>query len=381
MLALPVLTGLGGFFPGLVMFVICWLFMTTTGLLLLEVNVSLGHDVSIISMADKTLGSVGKAVCWVLYLFLFYCLLVAYVAGSGSLLNGVIASAVPISVPDWVGSVLFVLLFGLLVYIGTSAVDHFNRWLMAGLVISYVLLIGAGSSEVKIDLLSHQNWSYSFFMIPVLIISFGFHNIIPSLTTYLKGKTDLLKWTIYIGSALPLLIYVVWEWLVLGTVPIEGEAGLLVALEHGESASEALKKTLGHSWIGTVGQYFAFFALVTSFLAVSLSFVDFLADGLRIKKTHQGKVLLCALVFGPPLVLALSYPTIFLTALNYAGGIGAVILFGAIPAIMVWVSRYRLNISKEKLVPGGKLLLIFVLIFAIAVLGLQISQELGLVSK
>lgn len=381
MLALPVLTGLGGFFPGLAMFVICWLFMTTTGLLLLEVNVSLGHDVSIISMADKTLGSVGKAVCWVLYLFLFYCLLVAYVAGSGSLLNGVIASVVSISVPDWAGSVLFVLLFGLLVYIGTSAVDHFNRWLMAGLIISYVLLIGAGSSEVKTDLLSHQNWSYSFFMIPVLLISFGFHNIIPSLTTYLKGKTDLLKWTIYLGSALPLLIYVVWEWLVLGTVPLEGDAGLLVALEHGESASEALKKTLGQSWIGTVGQYFAFFALVTSFLAVSLSFVDFLADGLRIKKTHQGKVLLCALVFGPPLVLALSYPTIFLTALNYAGGIGAVILFGAIPAIMVWVSRYRLNLSKEKLVPGGKPLLIFVLIFAVAVLSLQISQELGLVSK
>lgn len=380
MLALPILTGLGGFIPGIVMFLICWLFMTTTGLLLLEVNISLGHDVSIISMADKTLGLIGKAVCWIVYLFLFYCLLVAYVAGSGSLLNGVIASIMPISVPEWVGSVLFVILFGILVFLGTGAVDHFNRWLIAGLAISYAILIGIGSAGVKRDLLAHQNWSYSIFMIPVLIISFGFHNIIPSLTTYLKGQSRLLTWTIYIGSAVPLLIYVVWEWLILGTVSLKGEYGLIGSLEQGRSASEALKGTLGNSWIGTFAQYFAFFALVTSFLAVSLSFVDFLADGLKIKKNSKGKILLCVLVLCPPLGLALSYPTIFLKALSYAGGIGAVILFGAMPAIMVWVSRYRHALSKEYLIPGGRLVLVLVIIFAIAVLGLQISQEAGWVS-
>lgn len=377
MLALPILTGIGGFFPGIAMFIICWLFMTTTGLLLLEVNVSLGHEVSIISMADKTLGFMGKAVCWAVYLFLFYCLLVAYVAGSGSLLNGVIASLTEVSVPEWAGSVLFVVLFGILVFLGTGAVDHFNRWLIAGLVISYAVLIGMGSAGVQTDLLAQQNWGYSIFMIPVLIISFGFHNIIPSLTTYLKGQTKLLKWTIYIGSAVPLLIYIVWEWLVLGTVPLKGEYGLIGSLEQGLSASEALKGTLGNSWIGTFAQYFAFFALVTSFLAVSLSFVDFLADGLKVKKSPKGKVLLCAMVLFPPLVLALSYPTIFLKALSYAGGIGAVILFGAMPAIMVWESRYRRGLSKEYLVPGGKFVLAIIIVFALAVLSLQVSQEAG----
>lgn len=381
MLALPVLTGLGGFFPGIVMFVACWLFMITTGLLLLEVNVSLDKDVSIISMADRTLGLPGKIISWVVFLFLFYCLLVAYVAGSGALFNSVLNTVLGSVFPDWIGSALFVLLFGTLVFLGTGAVDHFNRWLIIGLAISYVLLIGAGSSQVNMELLNFQDWSYSLFMVPVLVISFGFHNMIPSLTTYLNGDVSLLKKVIYIGSSIPLLIYLIWEWLVLGTVPLSGENSFCTAIEQGLSASDILKRTLGNSWIGTIAQYFAFFALVTSFLAVALSFVDFLADGMKIKKTPKGKLFLCCMVLIPPLLLSFSYPHVFLTALNYAGGIGTVLLFGALPAFMVWKSRYRLYISRKKLVPGGKCLLIVVIFFAFGVLGLQISQEAGWIEK
>ena len=38
MLGLPILTGLAGFYPTLVMFFLAWAFMTTTALLLVEVN-------------------------------------------------------------------------------------------------------------------------------------------------------------------------------------------------------------------------------------------------------------------------------------------------------------------------------------------------------
>src|SRR5688572_4400078 len=85
MLGLPVLSAAAGFIPSFVLFVLCWLFMVVTGLLLLEVNLLFTEEVSIISMAGRTLGKVGQAVGWVCFLFLFYCLMVAYVAGSGVL--------------------------------------------------------------------------------------------------------------------------------------------------------------------------------------------------------------------------------------------------------------------------------------------------------
>ncbi len=56
MLGLPVLTALAGFQPSVVMFVIAWLFMTTTGLLLTEVNIAFGDKAGIVTMAERTLG-------------------------------------------------------------------------------------------------------------------------------------------------------------------------------------------------------------------------------------------------------------------------------------------------------------------------------------
>ena len=71
MLALPILTGLGGFFPALVIYVLCWLFMATTALLFVEVFLWSPKEVNIISMAEMTMGGVGKVIAWILYLFLF----------------------------------------------------------------------------------------------------------------------------------------------------------------------------------------------------------------------------------------------------------------------------------------------------------------------
>lgn len=385
MLALPVLTGPGGFTPAIAMFLLCWLFMTTTGLLLLEVNLACGEKVSIITMAEKTLGKPGKWIVWAVWALLFYSLLVAYVAASGALLANVLQSILHTSVPDWVGSLIFVLFFGYLVYLGTSAVDYFNRFLMIGLVISYVLLIGLGALDVKKELLMRREWSYTFFMLPILIISFGFHNIVPSLVPYLKGHAKSLKWSLYVGSAIPLCIYIVWEWMVLGIVPVSGEYGLIASLKNGSAATDALRGTIGNAWIATIAEYFAAFALITSFLAVALSFVHFLADGLKVKSNaNEGRArenkYLCLLVFTPPFVFAILSPHIFLTALNYAGGI-AVILFGIMPALMAWKMRSQNKRAYEILVPGGRVILVTIISFALFVFILEFSNEFGLLEN
>ena len=84
MLGLPIVTGIAGFFPSLVMFLVAWLFMTTTALLLLEALSWFNKPVNLLSIVEYTLGRVGKVVCWILYLFLFYALLVAYMSTSGN---------------------------------------------------------------------------------------------------------------------------------------------------------------------------------------------------------------------------------------------------------------------------------------------------------
>jgi tyrosine-specific transport protein len=367
MLGLPVLSALAGFVPSVFTFLICWLFMVTTGLLLLEVNSWFSEEVSIVTMAEKTLGPIGKAVSWLVFLFLFYSIMVAYVAASGSLVTDFIERFTSLYVHNWVGSLIFCLLFGLLIYLGTGAVDQFNRFLMLGLIIAYVCLVVMGAGHVDTSLLRHQDWKATTVVVPAVIISFGFHNLIPSLKTYFNGHLRPLKWAIVIGSAIPLLIYLIWEWLILGIVPLEEFRG---ALNQGEMATQALKAAVGSSWILDVAEVFAFFAIITSFLSVALSFVDFLADGLSIEKSPKGKVLLNAFVLLPPFIFALFYPSIFLMALNYAGGFGAVILFGVLPALMVWKGRYQQHMNFPEIVPGGKPVLLTVMSIAVAIMAL-----------
>ncbi|MBT3394570.1 MAG: tyrosine transporter [Waddliaceae bacterium] len=373
MLALPILTGAAGYAPSLTMFLVIWAFMTYTALLLAEVNLWYGKDVSIISMAERTLGRYGKGIAWAVYLFLFYSLTVAYVALSGEIFTGFIADITGIPVPHWAVSLFFVVLFGVIIYRGTKTVDVFNRTLMFGLVIAYAALVVFGMPHVDGKMLSHASWGVAPWIVPVIITSFGFHNIIPTLTTYLRGDVHKLRTVIIVGSIIPLFVYLIWESIILGIIPVEG---LVAALREGHSTAYVVKGVVGGMYFTLAAQTLAFFAIVTSLLGVGISFVDFLADGLKIKKDRKGKVALCFMVLALPYFLAISYPAVFFTALTYAGGYGAVILFGILPAAMVWSGRKK-GLSLKKPLPGGKKALIAVIAFAVTVIAFQTAQECG----
>lgn len=377
MLGLPILSGLAGFLPTTVLFFLCWLFMAATGLLLLEVNLWFEENVSIISMAQRTLGPVGAFAAWGGFLFLFYALMVAYISGSGEMIAEFIQEYTGIPMTGWEGRLISSLIFGWAVYMGTKTVDWLNRFLMLGLIASYVLLVAFGIGHVKIEYLKHAEWFSIYMVIPAMIISFGYHNLIPTLRTYMKGDVSRLRLSILIGSLVPLIFYLLWEWLILGLIPVEGENNFSQALNQGDLPTQVLKATVGNSVVIEAARLFAFFALVTSFLGVALSFVDFLADGLHIKKTPWGKILLCTLVIAFPFLFALAYPKIFFTALNHAGGFGAVILFGILPAAMAWSGRYHRKIQAQRLLPGGKLALAAIFLFSCAVIAIQILQNFG----
>lgn len=358
MLGLPVLSAKAGFVPSAIFFVLIWLFMMTTGLLLLEVNLWFqGKDVSIVTMAKETLGKGGQAAVWLLFCYLFYSIMIAYVAGSGSLLSGV-AGDFGVLLPKWLGSVVFTIFFGILIYFGTEFVDWCNRLLMVGLIASYVSLLIFGGPYIEPKLLVRNDWSDVMIVIPAMVISFGFHNLVPSLTTYVRGNVKKLTLVIAIGSFIPLIIYLLWEGLILGIVP---EFHFQAALDSGEIATLALKNVVHSRAVLLFAAHFAFFALISSFLSVALSFLDFLADGLQVKKDAKGKLFLSFLTLMPPFILAMIYPGIFLKALSYAGAFGATLLFGIIPALMVWSGRYRLKIASARVVPGGKAVLCLII--------------------
>ncbi len=377
MFALPILTGISGFMPSFGMFLIAWLFMTTTALLLIEVNSWFDGPVNLISMVKHTLGPVGKTICWFLYLFLLYSLLVAYMSAIGKHTAAFSLRVLSLSIPDWAGTLFFVILFGWIVYWGTRSVDLMNRWLMVGQIIAFISLVGLCMQHIQPKLLEYTSPKYSVLALPVLIVSFGFHNVIPSLTDYMKGDIKRVRQAIIIGSLFTLGIYMIWEVITLGVLPMGGSLGIMASYLNDTDASQALYNFLGSSYVGSFAQALAFFAILTSFLAQTLSMVHFLRDGFKFKSKHLKGVGVCVIALFPPFVFSTLYPQLFFQALSFAGGGCAVVLFGIMPVLMMWKGLYRRKMDKSHLVVGGKPVLLLILSFASFIFFYQLTTMFG----
>jgi tyrosine-specific transport protein len=375
MLGLPLVIAAAGFIPSSLAFITCWIFMASTGLLLLEANLWFGEGIHLMTLAERTLGKSAKIFVTLCFGFLFYCLLVAYLGGGGELIAEFLGHYFGFALEPFYGSLALVLIFGVVLYKGTAEVDVVNRFLMIGLGVSYAGLVILGVPHVQMEHLKSSSWDYAIPALPAMIISFGYHNLVPSLTTYLKGNARSLRFAILVGSAIPLVFYLIWDGIILGMLASHND--IQGAIDSGSMITKLVRETVGSSYVVDFMHFFAFFALVTSFLGVSMSFVDFLADGLKIKKTHSGSLILVAMVLLPPCIFAYLYPSIFLTALNYAGAFGAVLLFGVIPVLMVWKGRYIEKRVGVRFVPGGKITLIILGAFALFVFFMQLKNELG----
>ena len=359
MLALPVVTGLAGFIPSLFMVALIALFMMTSALLIVEVNSWFpGRRAHFSTMVEELLGVPGKIACWILYFVLFYALLVAYVAVSGYHMASLT------HLPNWMGSTIYVIVFGLIVYFsGTKGVDHANRVLMAGKILAYLGLIGFGLMHVQPALLTEMRPVYLLASVPVLVTSFGFHNMIPTFFHYLEDDKKKVRITVIGGMFFAFIIYVVWMYVAIGSLSFKE---LLEGRRLGIDAAQLMKDHEFNPIIGSFAAAMAFFAVLTSFLIQTLSLVHFLSDACKIP--HTGKrehPLMCLFTLAPPLLLALLFPTIFYAVLDFAGGICVILLFGFLPVFMAYRGGYK------KPLP-----LIFVFLASCGILGYQLFQML-----
>lgn len=368
MLALPVVTGLSGFIPAIAVNLICCLFMMATGLLFLEAVLWMDDGVNLLSLSDHFLGKWGRMFAAVSFLFLYYCLQVSYCAGGTPVFILVAKQLIGIEISGATGYFLFAGVFGVLVFLGAHAVNRINWILMTGLFVSFILLMDAGSREVRTELLSRVDWKLSLAATPVLFGAYGYHNILPSLSTYLRRNVSHLRFSVIFGSLIAFCIYSLWQWMIIGTLTLDDIVG---ADNRGEPITRTLQNIVGHPWLVLFGECFGFFALITSFLGISLSMVDFLADGLKIGRVGGWRAVLCVAVFLPPAIFAMIYPWIFIEAIGVAGGFGEAILNGLFPIAIVWVGRYSMNLPSEYSLFGGRPMLIILTIFTLLIMGIE----------
>lgn len=381
MLALPVSTAPVGFWNAGLLVILAGVLMMITGLYTAEVNLWFKGSASYITMAEKTLGKVGKSIIWCLFLFLLYALVAAYIAGGASLTTHFFSAMLQHPYPDAYSLLPWGVAFCVLIYLGTRAVDIINKLLVVGLIVSYVCLMAVLLPHTHLApqaFPSHP--SYIWAALPILLTSYGYHIIIPSVSRYLGHDAKKLRQAILIGSGAALVVYLVWVYLVFG-VSSENAGDVqaqLTSHQSTEALTRALSDIASNPWVGTVVGFFIFFALSTSFIGVALGLFHMIADGLKVNESRIGKVITAIITFVPPLLFAAFYSNGFIVALSYAGVIVAII-HGVLPAVMVWRGRYHLKLSEAKSyrVAGGKTLMLLVITLSILVIGAAIAGYVG----
>ncbi len=365
MLALPLATAQAGFISSTLFLIACWALMLAGGLLILEVNLWFPANSHLVSMARATLGRTGELITWLCYLLLLYSLLAAYIAGGSDFLQGLFQKA-NLHFSLKATAILFVFGFGIIVYKGIRCVDTFNRALMGGKLLIYILLILLIFPFLSHAQLSQGQLHYIPKSLTIMITSFGFAAIIPSLRTYFHSDIHQLRKVIILGSLIPLICYILWNAAIMGIIPIDGNLGLAHIAGVKQPTSELTNRIstlLNKKIITGLAWGFTSICLATSFLGVGLSLADFLKDGFRLNKTKQGNNITALLTFLPPLIIVLFFPGAFMSALNYAG-IWCASLLALLPALMAWSGRYNQQLSFPYRVTGGKILLGLVIITA-----------------
>jgi len=369
MLGIPLVTGVAGFVPGIVITLFVWLFMYATGLLFLEVTLWMPDGSNVLSISGRFFGKSGRYFSGGMFVFLYYCLMVAYFAAGAPLLADAFR-VIGLSFSGWEGFLVFGIIFGAIVAIGPKSIDRVNIIMSVAMIGSWLVLIGSGGSEVKMEQLTYTNWSAMLFAMPVLFSAFGFHNVIPSLCSYLKRDRRALRISIFWGSFLPLLVYIVWQWLIIGAIP-----GTVITetLKAGTPVTSAFQSITGEAYFVAIGRFFAFFAIVTSILGVAFSMVDFLGDGFRIPHRKGWKRIgLTVLTFAPPFILATLNPGIFNTALGVAGGFGEAFLNGLLPVGLMWAGKYFWKLKTDLKMLGNRWLLTLLILYGFFVMALEV---------
>jgi len=381
MLALPVATGVNGFIPSIAIMFTCWLAMTASALLLLEASLWMEEGVHIITMTTRLLGKFSKVVSWVLFLFISYASIVAYTAGGGVQIASFFAHSSLLPVSKDLGALLFLLAFGAAVYMGNRIVGRVNSILFIAMIAAYIALVGMGVDEIKPNLLLTTKWAGAFMALPLLLTSFSFQTMVPSLTPLLHKHKNALRMAIIGGTSVTFVIYALWQMLILGIVPANGPESLAEALVKGEPPTQFIRHHVEGGFVAPIAQFFAFFAIATSFLGIALGLFDFLSDGLKIPKKGFGSVYLALLIVIPSIVFATQFERIFLLALDTTGGYGDTILNGLFPVLMVWIGRYRLGYLGHTCVPGGKPVLVLIFCFFFFVLLMEILAHTGQITS
>lgn len=374
MLGLPIkMLGID-FKINLITFALCWMIVTISSIYMMEISIWVKNDSNIISISKNLISSHFSKVIAISYILFLYALITAYIAGGSSMLTDLInINNILIS------NTIFIIPFAIIIFLGINIVDQINKFFFLLLILSYFLL---SIKVIKISNLDLTNFDFFhknmiLFSLPIIITSFGYNLLIPSLKTYLINNRQIIIITILIGSVIPLIIYITWEYIIsCFFIEISNKLFIKILFGDGNQTEKIIILMSNSKQILYFISIFSFFALASSLIGVALSIYDFFFDFLNINKnSKKNKLTIILLVFTTPMIINTIYPYGFMFALSYAGAFASILLI-IFPTYVLWYGQYIKKIKTKNKLFKNKIILGLILYIGLLIIFIDIIEKL-----
>lgn len=387
MFANPTATAGLWFVGSILALIYTWFCMTTSGLMILEANLHYPTGASFSTIVKDLLGNSMNIINSLSLVFVLYILTYAYITSGGgiteNLLNQLLTTdSNAVELGRSYGSLIFCLILAAFVWLSTKAVDRFTTVLIFGMVVAFFLsttgLLTSVKTEVLFNTIAQGEQSYLPYLLvalPVCLVSFGFHGNVPSLVKYYDRDGQRVQKAIILGTLIALLIYVLWQLAIQGNLPRQEFAPVIE--KEGDIAAllGALNKYIQTEYMAVILNFFAYMAIASSFLGVTLGLFDYIADLFKFDDSISGRTKTTLITFLPPLLLSLQFPFGFVIAIGYAG-LAATIWAAIVPALLARACRKKFP-DQNYTVFGGNFMIYFIILFGVLNIIAQLAARFG----
>ncbi|PIJ45549.1 aromatic amino acid transporter [Tatumella sp. OPLPL6] len=348
MFTLPVVMAGAWYSWSVLMLVISWFCMLLSGLLFMKVSLNFplgaGYDTLTQALTPKWWGRInGLSIIFVLGILTY-----AYISASGPVYQQSL-NTLGLGLNGAEAKGLLTAVVALVVWLGTKGVSRLITLCLVAKLLLFFMLFGGLVHHVDLsqlltpqDSLPHPEayWPFLLAVVPFCLASFGFHGNITGLISYYQGNERKVKRALIGGTLFALVIYLFWLTCTMGNIPrqnfpeISRQGGDIHAL------IQAMHDRIPQKSLGLLLDVFSHFAVICSFLGVTVGLFDFVADKLGFTDSKTGRAKTALITFCPPLIASILFPQGFLLAIGYAGLLATLwALFT--PALLAWNAHSR----------------------------------------
>lgn len=292
-----------GFVPGII-------FLLLVGALTFIMNLAYGEVVlrtngshQLTGYAGMYLGAKWKKAILFTFILAIYSALLAYIIVSGQFLATALSDLFAVTPTAW--SVWFFIILAGLSFGSIKRIAKFEFFITAAILTMVAVFISAGIPKVNISNIPIFQNEFMFLPYGILLFALFGLSAVPLQREILNGNEGNLKKAIYIGTAIPAILSLIFAIVVVG---VSGDA------TSPEAISGAMP-ILGE-WAGILGSLLGALAVSTAFVAHSRIMIEIFQFDFHLKKLTSW-----SLTVIPPFLLFMSGTRDFIRVINLAGGV------------------------------------------------------------